>query len=166
MTLYEIDNSILECMKNVVMDEETGELLDVETGEILDTDKLDALYMERDKKIENIACWYKNLMSDATALKAEIESLEKRKKSAENKAEQLKNYLANCLHGEKFKTVKAVISFRSSQSVEVDTWKGLPKQYLRVKEPEVDKKLLKKALKEGEVLQGVRLVEKQNITIK
>ena len=47
MTLYEIDNAILEC-------------IDLETGEIIDTDKLDALQLERETKIENVALWIKD----------------------------------------------------------------------------------------------------------
>lgn len=52
MTLYEIDKSI-EALVNAV---------DPDTGEItVDNDALDALLMERDTKVENIACCIKNL---------------------------------------------------------------------------------------------------------
>ena len=44
MTIFEIDEAILECV-------------DLETGEIIDAERLDALQMERDKKIENVALW-------------------------------------------------------------------------------------------------------------
>lgn len=46
MNLYEIDTEILGCV-------------DMETGEIIDDGRLDRLQMEKEKKIENIACWYK-----------------------------------------------------------------------------------------------------------
>ena len=58
MNLYQINEEIEKC-------------IDTETGEILDLEALDKLAMERDTKIENLACWYKNLMADAEALKAE-----------------------------------------------------------------------------------------------
>ena len=48
MKLYEIDEAILNC-------------IDTETGEIIDADQLDKLTMERDTKIENVACWIKDL---------------------------------------------------------------------------------------------------------
>ena len=64
-TLFEIDQAILAT-------------IDFETGEILDTDALEALQMEREAKLENIALWVKNLMSDAAAYKAEKEAFEKR----------------------------------------------------------------------------------------
>lgn len=47
-TIYEINEQIMQC-------------IDFETGEVIDADKLDALQLEKDKKIENIACWIKNL---------------------------------------------------------------------------------------------------------
>lgn len=48
MTLYEINEAIMACV-------------DVETGEIIDLDRLNALEMERDRKISNVACWIKDL---------------------------------------------------------------------------------------------------------
>ena len=64
--------------------------LDPETGE-LDEEKLaafEALGMERDAKIENIACWIKNLKSDAEALKTEAKNMTDRAKAAERKGGQ------------------------------------------------------------------------------
>ena len=43
----------------------------METGEIINPEQLEALSMERDAKIENIAMWYKNLLSDAEQYKTE-----------------------------------------------------------------------------------------------
>lgn len=156
MNLYEINAAIMDCMQEV--DEETGELLNVEM--------LDSLLLARDEKIENIACWIKNLKADAEALKAEKDSFAKRQKAAENKVEQLKQYLSNVLEGEKFSSDKAAISFRKSEAVEIDDWTKLDKDYLKYKDPDVDKTAVKKALKSGCILNGVRLVEKQNIQIK
>ncbi|MSS64572.1 siphovirus Gp157 family protein [Velocimicrobium porci] len=156
MNLYEINAEILNCMDEV----------DEETGELLNWEKLDALVMERDKKIEGIACWIKDLIAEGKALKEEKDSFAKRQKAAENKAEQLKKYLTNALQGEKFKTEKVAISWKKSESVEVKDWKQLEDDYLRYKEPEVDKTAVKIALKNGLPLNGVRLVEKKNIQIK
>ena len=44
MTIYEINEEILNC-------------IDLETGEIIDIDKLNELQLEKDAKIENVACW-------------------------------------------------------------------------------------------------------------
>ncbi len=76
MTLYEIDKAITD-------------LADPETGEITDFEALDNLQMARDQKIENIACYYKNLVSDAEAIKAEEEALAERQKVAATRGEVL-----------------------------------------------------------------------------
>ena len=101
MTLYEIDNEIMNC-------------IDEETGEIIDLDRLNALEMERDKKIGNVACWIKDLKAEAEAIKAEKQALDKRQKAAENKAESLKTWLQTVLEGEKFKDSRCSISYRKS----------------------------------------------------
>ena len=73
-SLYEIDNDILSCV-------------DTETGEIVDEAKLEALEMERDKKIEAVILWRKDLLAEAKAVREEAQNLSKRVKSCENKAE-------------------------------------------------------------------------------
>ena len=72
--LYEIDAAILAAV-------------DQETGEILDTEKLDALQMEREAKLEGVALWVKDLKAEADAVKAEADKLTARKKALENKIE-------------------------------------------------------------------------------
>ena len=145
--------------------------LDPETGEVDETALalFESLQIERDAKIENIACWIKNLKSDAEALKAEAKNMADRAKAAERKADSLKRYLAAALHGEKFQSARAAISWRKSVSVEVDEAEveNLPEQYIRRKvSVEADKTAIKDALKAGEILEGCRLVESNNISIK
>lgn len=76
-TLYEIESAIMDCV-------------DAETGEIINEEQLNALLMERNAKLEGVALWIKNLESDAAAIRAEREALEKRQKVAENKAASLR----------------------------------------------------------------------------
>lgn len=158
MTLYEINQELENVFINMV---------DPETGEILEgTYVLDALTLERNEKIENIACLIKNLESDAEAIKAEAKKLTARAKTCENRAEWLRKYLADKLHGEEFKSPRAAVSWRRSESVKVnDLWK-LPEQYIRIADPEPDKKALKKALKAGEAIEGAELVQSMNLQIK
>lgn len=151
--LYEINEEILACV-------------DTETGEIIDEEKLQQLQMKFDEKVEGIACWIKNLLSDAVAIKAEKDVLAEREKACKNKAESLKRYLQSALGGEKFKTAKVSISYRKSESVEIAEGAKVPEEYLKYSEPEVRKTDLKKAIKSGETFDGVSLIEKQNIQIK
>lgn len=153
MKLYEIDQAILNC-------------IDLETGEIIDTEQLDKLTMEREAKLENVACWIKELKAEAEALKAEKMAFAKRQQVAENKMESLKKYLAYALDGQAFKTVRASVTFRKSQAVEVADIYKLDENYLRYKEPEADKTAIKEALKAGQTVAGATLVENTSVIIK
>ena len=158
MTIYEIDQAIMECV-------------DLETGEIIDTEQLDKLQMERDAKLENVACWIKDLKAEAEALKNEKQALAERQRVAENKAESLKKWLAYALQGEKFKTTKCAISFRKSEAVEVtdEGLNNLMKEHdelLTYKAPEPNKTAIKDALKDGLNVVGVQLVQNVSTIIK
>ena len=153
MKLYEIDEAILNC-------------IDLETGEIIDTEQLDKLTMEREAKLENVACWIKELKAEAEALKAEKMAFAKRQQVAENKMENLKNWLAYALNGQAFKSTRASVTFRKSQAVEIADIYKLDENYLRYKEPEVDKTAIKEALKAGQTVAGATLVENTSVIIK
>ncbi len=158
MKLYEIDNAILEC-------------IDMETGEVIDSEKLDALNMERDAKIENVVLWIKDLKAEAEAIKAEKLALAERQKIAENKVESLKKWVAYALGGQKFSTAKCAVSFRNTESVEVteEGLEALMKEHdelLTYKAPEPNKKAIKDAIKDGLSVAGVQLVHNVSTIIK
>ena len=157
-SLYEINEALEQAFENCI---------DPETGEIVgDTEVLDALEMERDQKIENIACFIKNLKAEAEAIRAEEKALADRRKAAENKAERLKEYLANNLNGEKFKSPRVAVSWRRSESVVVPDVFQLPDEYVRYKDPEPNRTLIKEAIKKGFTVEGAELVENTNLIIK
>ena len=140
--------------------------IDEETGEILNAEDLDNLELEKNEKIEQLCLWIKNLKSDAAAYKAEKDSFAKKQKAAENKAESIKNHIAYILAGEKFKTDRVTVSYRKSEQVECLDMSLVDDDYLRFKEPELDKTKIKKALKDGVKVGGCMLVERQNMQIK
>ena len=156
MNLYDIEYEITNCV-------------DLETGEIIDEKRLDALQMAREKKIENILLWIKNLKSEAGAIREEEKKLADRRQSDEKKAESLTQYVQNVLNGEKFKTSRVVVSYRKSEAVIVDDLQLMQEtcdEYLKYKDPEPDKAKIKAALKDGITVPGCHLEERQNITIK
>lgn len=156
MNLYDIEYEITNCV-------------DSETGEIIDEKRLDALQMAREKKIENILLWIKNLKSEAGAIREEEKKLADRRQSDEKKAESLTQYVQNVLNGEKFKTSRVVVSYRKSEAVIVDDLQLMQEtcdEYLKYKDPEPDKAKIKAALKDGISVPGCHLEERQNITIK
>ena len=160
--LYDIDQDILDCV-------------DAETGEILDTEKLDALQMEREAKLEGVALWVKDLKAEADAVKAEADKLTARKKALDNKVESIKAWLLSALGGEKLKTPRCNVYQTHGQRVSVPDEAGLigflqtleePERFLRFKEPELKKDEIKKALKEGTIIPGASLEETESVVIR
>lgn len=153
-SLYQIDQAIMSCV-------------DGETGEIIDAEALDALMMQRESKIESVACWIKNLESDVLALKAEKDAFAARQKAAENKVDGLKKWLATALQGDKFSTGKCAVSFRKSEQVDIQDESLVPKEFLKetiTYKP--DKTAIKEAIKAGQEISGCQLVENLNPQIK
>ena len=146
----------------------------METGEILDTEKLDALQMEREAKLEGVALWVKDLKAEAAAVKEEADKLNARKKALDNKIEGLKNWLLYALGGEKLKTPRCSVYQTHSQRVAVADEAGLisflktlkdPGRFVRYTE-ELRKDDIKKALKEGTIIPGASLEETESVVIK
>lgn len=161
--IFEIDRQIAELLDNSI-DPETGEFL-------LDEGLLEKLSMERDRKIENLLMYYKDCLASAAAIKTEIDALTARKQVLENKAERLANYADSVLKGDRFETAKVKVSYRNSTPVEVSEgcleWLKVNRDdLLKYKEPDIDKKKLKKALENGEEIKGAAIVTKRNIQIK
>ena len=150
--LYEIQEDILSC-------------IDLKTGEIIDVERLHGLQMERRQKIRNIACWIKNLLADARAYEEEEKTFAARNTAAKNKADSLKQYLSNCLHGEKIQDKEFSIGWRKSQRIHIDEGAAIPAAYLIPVPDKVDRQGLKDALRQGVLLPGITLVEYNNIQI-
>ena len=163
MKLFDIDARLAACVK--INDTQA---VDTETGEVIDIEAIAALEMERDEKLENLGCWYKQLLAEADALKTLKTAYAEREKSKRNKAESLKTYLADYLNGKKFESAKVAMSFRKSEAVEFDSQylMSVPTEYLKFKEPELNKTAVKKAIKAGESVPGCELVVKNNLQIK
>ena len=155
MTLYEIDSAITSCV-------------DPETGEILDLEWLNKLQMDRSRKIENILLWIKNLESDAEQIKAEEKALADRRKAAEKKAESLRGYISDMLHGEKFSSPKVAVTWRKSEAVivdDVEMMEELSDDYLIYDDPKPNKPKIKAALKDGAIIPGCHLEKRNNMVI-
>lgn len=151
--LYAINAAILDCV-------------DLETGEIIDLVRLRALQLEREQKIENVALWIKNLLSDAEQYKEEKDAFAEKERAAKARAEKLKEYLRDALAGEKFKTTRVNVYYSSSNRVIVDDVLNLPPRFVRFADPEPDKKEIMAAIKAGEEVVGAHIESSQSIVIK
>lgn len=161
MTLYEIDSRLLS-------------LIDEETGEVLDFEAFEQLQIERESKLENTALWYKDLMVQAAAIKAEVDALTERRKSAERMAERLKEYLGRALNGEKFSTPRCEVTFRRSAALEVEDPAALIEwaeinghdECVAYKAPEISKKAVTALLKSGVEVPHAQLIQRLNVGVK
>nr|DAZ39102.1 MAG TPA: resistance protein [Caudoviricetes sp.] len=159
MSIYDIDSAITA-------------LIDNETGEVTDEEAFDALQMERDKKVENIGLYFKDLTAEANAIKEEEESLASRRKSVENKAKRLKKLLDYALQGQKFSSPRLKVSYRKSSTVELaegftDWAEEYADDLLIYLVPAPNKTLIREAIKDGRIPDGLATIEThENISIK
>ena len=160
--LYEIDAEILACV-------------DPETAEILDSERLTALQMERERKLEGVALWVKDLNYEAQMVKEEADKLTARKKALDNKIASIKNWLLWALDGEKLKTPRCNVYQTYSQKVVIDDEKALidmfmsspsGEKFLRMKDPEIDKNALKDSMKQGYEFEFAHLETTESVVIK
>ncbi len=162
--LFQIDEQLRRCVKL-----ESGDFADTETGEVIDVEAIEALEMERDKKLRNLGCWYLDLEAEVVALKSIVKKYQARIKSNESNMERIKGYTSRFLNGEKWKCTDCRYQWRESEAVELNdgvTIKDLPKEYWRFKEPEINREMIKKELKAGKEVVGCKLVKRNNMSIK
>ena len=167
MTLYEIATDY----KNFIDAVENGEVPDEAI-----TDTLESIKALLEDKADNIACLIKNMTADAEAIKAEETRLAERRKQKEATAERLKTYLSDMLikSGQtNLETARNKLSFRKSEVVTVDNeaefieWAmNENRDLLTFKAPTISKTAIKKALADGQAIDGVRIESKANLQIK
>ena len=169
MTLYDIDAQIAAldgaADDDMLIDAETGELLSVAQA-------LDALRMEREAKLENVACWVKNLSAEADAIREEENRLAKRRKAAETKAANLKAWLLAAMTREdgttdKLKTGRVMVSVKRNPPSTVVDDELLPSTYKVAKITyQANKELIKRELLAGGEVPGAHLEYGRSVVIK
>ena len=169
MTLYDIDAQIAAldgaAEDDMLIDAETGELISVSQA-------LDALRMEREEKLENVACWVKNLCAEADAIREEENRLVKRRKAAETKAANLKSWLLAAMTREdgttdKLKTGRVVVSVKRNPPSTVVDEALLPSTYKVAKITyQANKELIKRELLAGGEVPGAHLEYGRSVIIK
>lgn len=163
MTTFDIIKDIraLESLMNEI-DEETGEFINGE-------DDLKSFIVElkihKELKLDNIQDLKIEYSHKVEALKEKIDILSKRKKHFESQVNKLEDLQLLLLDGQKCETDNYKFTFRKSESVDVLDVEALPLDCVRIKK-EADKTTIKKRLKDGELINGCSLVEKQNLQVK
>lgn len=146
--------------------------IDEETGEISEEaiEKLNELTIAKEEKLENIALWVKDIAAEQKKVREEKKKFDQRLKALENKEARLRQYLADGLQGEKFKTSKVNVYYLNTKSVEIDPDTFFARsancEYFRFHDPEAKKDEIKKALESGKEIEGARLVSNTSLTIR
>ena len=170
-TLYALTDQyrfLLEALAN----EDSGELDPEHLGEL--SAKLSDTTIDLGEKAENIGKYILSLEADVAAIRTEEERLASRKKSIENKASWLKDYLLREMMTAGIPKIKRelfTVSIRNNPpSVNVIDVEQLPNDFRRII-PETwqpDKKAILEHFKgSGEILPGVEMVvDKKRLEIK
>jgi len=122
------------------------------------------------EKADNIAKLITQLEAESIAYKVEMDRLAAKKRQNDSKSEQIKSYLDYNLKQmgiAKLDTPLFKFSYRKSDSVVIDDTEALNDTYKRFKTVvDIDKVAIKLAVKNGLVVTGAHIEEKQNLQIK
>lgn len=156
MTLYDLTGELLELM-------EMAQDPDVDPDALNDT--MEAINLNFNDKADGYAKIIRTLTAQADAIKAETARLKDREKSFRDKADTIKKNLeAAMLATDKRKIKTALFTFsirRNPASVVMDEpyIENVPERFLKIKDPEIDRAAIKKALQAGENLDGIAHLE-------
>lgn len=147
------------------------QLLDLLTDEEIDeqtfNDTLEA--MGAVDKVENVCKVVNCLSADSQMFKNEIQRCQKRKKTIDNNIDRLKKSLDNFLTASGQEQLKAgvfTVSKRKSTAVHIIDEDKLPDEFLVAQKPKADLTAIKTAIKEGKVVPGAEIEERENIQIR
>ncbi|MDM0609451.1 siphovirus Gp157 family protein [Clostridium perfringens] len=124
---------------------------------------------ELEEKAENIAKLIKTIDLEVKAIEEEEKRLANNRKAMKNKSKALKDYLEGAMMSTgKTKFKSNLFSFniqKNAPSVDVIDENLIPKEFIEF-EPIVKKKEILAALKNGEVIEGVKLKQTESLRIR
>lgn len=164
MNLYTLSTE-LEILQSELLNEDNSEdqikLIEERIVELLD---------KQENKYENILKLRANKLAQAKMLQDEIERLQKKLKPLNNTIDRLENYLDESLRLNGIQTLEVwtfSLSYRTSESVEIENEWLLPAEFVKIKETRSpDKIAIKKAIKDGQQVTGAKIKTNLNLQIK
>lgn len=160
MKLYDLAQNYLNLQELLENPEVPKELILKSLGEV------DG---EIEEKAENIAKLIKTIDLEVKVIKEEETRLSNNRKAMENKSKALKDYLEGAMMSTgKTKFKGNLFSFniqKNAPSVDIIDENLIPKEFIEF-EPIVKKKEILAALKNGEVIEGVRLKQTESLRIR
>ena len=140
----------------------------IEDETVSDEDILDAWNNQTDdlkEKFENCCKYIKNVESDIAGLKEEETRLKAKRKALENSIERFKGLMHETMNAAGEKKLPCgtftVSLQKNPESVVMDEphIENIPEEYLKFKEPEIDRAKIKEHLKAGVDLEGIAHLE-------
>lgn len=160
VSLYEMEQQYQE-----LLDDMSGSPEDLEAWNAL----LDELTGSIDVKVTNIAMVVKQLESEKEAIAAEVRRLQDKKKTRENKVDRLKAYM---LEGMRLAGIQKTTDVRAAVRIQKNPPKlhilneeDIPSVYFTPQRPKLDTSSIKDALKDGDDIPGVELVQEEGVRI-
>ena len=167
-SIYNISNDL----KKIYEQLDDGSGIDLETGEIKPEimNQLTITQNELQTKAIDYGFVIKAFDDEIDVIDKEIERLEERKAYVKRNKDRMKSIVSSAMEEfgiTKIKSETLQLSFRKSESVEIVDERLVDEKFKKVKtEVSLDKTAIKNAIKNGEDVQGVKLVEKNNLQIK
>lgn len=123
-------------------------------------DTMSSIEGELQEKCKSVAAFFQNIQSDVDAMKQAEKRIAERRKSLESKANRLRDYLRDNMEFSGITKIECpefkVTLRKQSDVVVVEDVNSLPADYVKIKK-EADKVAIKKALKDGVDISGVKL---------
>ena len=167
-SIYNISSDL----KKIYEDLDNGNGIDLETGEIKPEimQQLSISRNELEVKAVDYGYVIKAFDDEIDIIDREIERLEERKAYVKKNKERMKTIVSSAMEEfgiNKIKSETLQLSFRKSESVDIFDESLIDDKFKKVKtEISLDKTAIKNAIKNGEDVQGAKIVEKNNLQIK
>jgi phage host-nuclease inhibitor protein Gam len=169
LSLFDISTEFYALKDLVDNDLEVNE----ETGEIVDNSmELKKLFVELkmslEDKLDNTQRYLLTLDGEIDILDKEIKRLQAKKQSVNNKKDRLKKIVLSTLENTglgKIKTALYSFSIKETESVEIVDFDSLGRNFLRLKK-EADKKAIKEAIKNGDQVDGAKIVKNKSLGVR
>lgn len=158
--LFDLNESELEILEMLENEELSFE--DVK-------DTLDSIREEQKRKYDFMQKMILSLKGDVNTLKERETSLNKRRKSYENKIKSLQNYMLDSMKYKgvtKFKTEEFTYFIRKSETTQIEDENVIPDKYKTPQLPKIDKTQIKKDLKSGIDVSGASLIENESLGVR
>jgi hypothetical protein len=150
----------------------SDKLHDLELDDQTISDTLEGIGGDLQEKSINVAKYFRNMESDADRIEEAAKQMLARAKAIRNRSASLKNYLFVNMERAGISKIESpwfVVSIKQNpESVQVDDETAIPKDYFKEipVSYQLDKALVKKAIKDGFTVQGCHLSRSNRLEIK